>query len=196
MNIKKKIVGALVGALVVGLGVGAAGADDSATIQARPDHRPAARGSEGCRGSARSGTYDIAEAQADVEEADQRAADAKVRAERAAKRKFASRQRSLDRRARELDDRDNAITVAEDAYEAGTIPGDGRLRVGEDVQPGVYQADAPSSGSCYWARLGSDSGGIDDIINNGNEAGPATITIASTDYMIELSGCEEFQKVG
>ncbi len=186
MNIKKKIVGAIVGALVVGLGVGAAGADDSATIDKRDQTivqlRAGLKDAEGRLDQART---DIAEAQSDVEEADQRAADAKVRAERAAKRKFASRQRSLDRRARELDDRDNAITVAEDAYEAGTIPGDGRLRVGEDVQPGVYQADAPSSGSCYWAGLGSDSGGIDDIINNGNEAGPATITIASTDYMIE-----------
>jgi outer membrane murein-binding lipoprotein Lpp len=197
MRINKKMGGAIAGALVLGLGVGVAGADDASTIEKRDltivEMRAQLSDIEGQLDEART---EIAEAKADAEEADQRADTAKARAERAAKRKFASRERSLDGRARELDDREDAITVAEDAYEAGTIPGDGRLRVGEDVQPGVYQADAPASGNCYWARLGGDSGGIDDIITNGNEAGPATITIEATDHMIELSGCEDFHKVG
>jgi hypothetical protein len=78
-------------------------------------------------------------------------------------------------------------------YEANTIPGDGRYRVGSDIQPGSYRAAA--SPDCYWARLRDDEGGIDSIITNGNVSGPVTITVAPSDHMLELSGCADFHKV-
>ena len=59
----------------------------------------------------------------------------------------------------------------------------------------MYRADAPNSGNCYWARLASDSGSIDDIVQNGNVAGPVTVTVGSSDYMLELAGCSDFHKI-
>jgi hypothetical protein len=139
-------------------------------------------------------TAGVAKDRADA--ADEEARTAEVRAEKAAKRKLAKRQQRLTRYAAELDDREAQVTGLEKAWEEGTIPGDGRLRVGNDVKPGMYQAEAATSGNCYWARLGSDDGSIDDIIANGNAAGPVTITVGAGDSLLELSGCEEFHKVG
>jgi hypothetical protein len=67
--------------------------------------------------------------------------------------------------------------------------GEGTYIVGEDLQPGRYQAAADQNGLCYWARLKDDSGDNDSIIANNATSGRASVTISSSDGAFETSGC-------
>jgi septal ring factor EnvC (AmiA/AmiB activator) len=192
-----KLVGGIAATALLGLGVGAAANDNQDQVDKLKSTTKELRAQVTReRSHASDLETQLADAQEAVDAAQERARTADARASRKAKHRLASRSAALDARSHALDRRASAIKVAEAEYERGTIPGDARLRVGSDVDAGVYQAKSPSSGNCYWARLGSDNGSLDDIIENGNEAGPVTITIAPTDHLIELSGCEEFHKVG
>jgi septal ring factor EnvC (AmiA/AmiB activator) len=191
---KWKVIGGVAVAFLVGLGAGAVGADQSKEIEVLKSDRKQQVAS--LREQIAEAQESGAAAQGRADQANEEARTAEARAERTAKRKLANRERRLERRAAELDEREARVTGLETAWEEGTIPGDGRFRVGSDVQPGVYQAETPTSGNCYWARLGSDTGELGDIIDNGNVAGPVTITVGAGDALLELSGCEEFHKVG
>lgn len=117
---------------------------------------------------------------------------------------FKTRQAGLDARARQLhatknslDRRARAVSGMEHSWAANTIPGDGIFAVGSDIAPGLYKADSSPSGSCYYARLSSLGGdGFDNIIDNNNVSGPLTISVASSDAALELSGCADFHKIG
>lgn len=79
------------------------------------------------------------------------------------------------------------------------IPGDGTFLFGEDIKPGTYRAAGPADSAipnCYWARLSGTSGELDEIIANGNTAGPATVTISSSDRAFQTTGCETWKKIG
>jgi hypothetical protein len=66
--------------------------------------------------------------------------------------------------------------------------GDGQHQVGKDVQPGTYRTREASSG-CYWQRLKGFSGAFEDIIANGNENGPAVVTISANDAGFTSQNC-------
>jgi len=67
---------------------------------------------------------------------------------------------------------------------------EGTFIVGDDIQPGRYQATAAGPGGlCYWARLTDDTGDFDSIIANNSTTGRASVTIKSTDGAFESSGC-------
>ncbi|WP_338780722.1 hypothetical protein [Streptomyces sp. DG1A-41] len=75
---------------------------------------------------------------------------------------------------------------------ANEIPGDGTFLVGEEIEPGTYRTAGPADSAipnCYWARLSGASGELDELIANGNTAGPATVTIASGDQAFQTTGC-------
>jgi hypothetical protein len=76
-----------------------------------------------------------------------------------------------------------------------TIPGDGTFVVGEDINPGVYRAEA--SPGCYWERLSSLSGsGISNIIENENADGPVVVQVLPSDRAISTARCADFHKAG
>jgi hypothetical protein len=188
---RTELVAGLVGvvALGAGIGIGVAVGDDSAEVA--ETQQVAERRSD-----------EIGRLKEQVAQARQAAADADKKAEEEARKRFSERRKQLDAREKKLDERSRAINAREREvsgmereYEANTIPGDGRYRVGSDIQPGTYRAESAPSGSCYWARLSADDGGIDSIINNGNVSGPVTITVAPSDHTLELSGCADFHKV-
>lgn len=80
----------------------------------------------------------------------------------------------------------------------GTIAGDGTLLVGSQVQPGQYRATAPVTGHCYWQRMKSTTGTLDDVIANDNvdPGAQAIVTIAPTDKAFQTNGCGEWRKIG
>lgn len=90
--------------------------------------------------------------------------------------------------------RPSADKVAADGF-----PGDGTYVVGNDITPGTYRSDGPQGGlitSCYWARLSSTSGEVNDIIANGATSGQTTVTIATTDKAFTTTGCKSWKKTG
>lgn len=72
--------------------------------------------------------------------------------------------------------------------------GAGVYLIGQDVQPGTYQATGDIRG-CYWSRL--DAAG--EIIDNNfvSAATQVQLTVESSDFSLEIDGgCGEFVKVG
>ncbi|WP_223188435.1 hypothetical protein [Streptomyces sp. TRM68416] len=81
----------------------------------------------------------------------------------------------------------------------GEIPGDGTYIVGEDFKPGTYRTDGPKDSAipdCYWARMSGTSGELDEIIANGNTAGPTTVTISASDEAFQTTGCKTWKRTG
>jgi hypothetical protein len=67
--------------------------------------------------------------------------------------------------------------------------GEGTYIVGDDIQPGRYQAAAGPDGYCYWARLKDDSGDFDSIIASNTTSGRASVTISASDGAFDTGGC-------
>ena len=65
---------------------------------------------------------------------------------------------------------------------------DGSHIVGSDIKPATYRTRTRSPG-CYWARQAGFSGQIGDILANGNESGPAIVTIKPSDKGFDSRGC-------
>ena len=70
---------------------------------------------------------------------------------------------------------------------------DGTYQVGIDIQPGTYRTQTGSQG-CYYARLKSFSGSLDDILANNNTDDPAIVTILPTDKGFESRNCGTWTK--
>jgi hypothetical protein len=78
----------------------------------------------------------------------------------------------------------------------GDTFGDGTWRVGADVKPGTYRANAKTG--CYWERqrgFGGDP--LKDIISNGvsGSDGPVTVTIKKTDVGFRSQLCGTWTKI-
>lgn len=71
-----------------------------------------------------------------------------------------------------------------------TSIGDGTYEVGSDIKAGKYKSKGGDW--CYWARLKNDEQGV---ISNSISPGPQVVTIKSTDYAFETSGCAGWKKV-
>lgn len=91
----------------------------------------------------------------------------------------------------ELAEWEESLTATEAEIEAGTIPGDGIWVVGEDIEPGTYQAQGSGS-SCYWARLASLDGS--DIITNHFGSANVSVEIHGSDAAFETSDCGSWQR--
>lgn len=76
--------------------------------------------------------------------------------------------------------------------------GNGTFLIGNDIEPGDYQATVPAdSPLCYWERLSAISGEVGDIIANGvAEPGDhLTVTLLDSDKAFSSSGCGPWRKV-
>src|SRR5438067_8826142 len=69
--------------------------------------------------------------------------------------------------------------------------GSGTKIVGTDIKPGTYRT-RHGSGGCYFARLHGFSGGIDDIVANGNADDPVVVAIAASDKGFQSERCDEW----
>lgn len=81
------------------------------------------------------------------------------------------------------------------------LPEDGTLIVGKDVKPGTYQTRIPADAlGCYWARLRSLDGDLDNIIDNGllSKAGTlVTVKVRASDVALEVTcGGATWKRVG
>lgn len=189
----------LVAVGVIGLGVGGAGGSGSADT-ANKDKDAALQQVADMREQRDAARSDAESARQNAEKAQTDAANASATALKQVQAELASRKAQLDARAAQiasaqkaLDAREAKVSGMEASYAANTIPGDGVLQVGSDIKPGTYKASASDSGNCYWARLASSD--TSDIIDNGNTSGPVTITVRSSDWGLDLSGCNEFHRV-
>lgn len=90
-----------------------------------------------------------------------------------------------------------AATSTTPSQRAGEV-GSGVWRVPEEVKPGVYAANVPADGSCYWARLRGFDGELSSILANDNlRAGTrGRLTIKKSDKGVEFTGDCTWQKVG
>ena len=70
--------------------------------------------------------------------------------------------------------------------------GDDIHLVGKHIEPGLYYAGHTEFDSCYWERLSGLSGGVDDVIVNGIEAGPLYIQIQAEDMAFKSQGCGDW----
>lgn len=77
--------------------------------------------------------------------------------------------------------------------EAGVRFGDGVREVGKAIQPGVYRA-AGDIKNCYWERLDSSGGTIDNEFILA--ATQVEVTVDGSDFSLHTRGCGEFVKVG
>jgi hypothetical protein len=84
-------------------------------------------------------------------------------------------------------------TVPQQVPQTYTQLSSGTYVVGTDIQPGVYKTAGPSAGdSCYWAVLNSLD--TNDIADNGNTEGPATIQVSG--HALQLDGPCTWAKIG
>ena len=98
-----------------------------------------------------------------------------------------TRKQQLDEREAGLNSREQALVPKEQAAAKNTIKGDGIYLVGKDVNPGTYRNSGGSS--CYWQRSSGTSGNMGEILANGNESGPAVVTIQPSDVAFTTKRC-------
>lgn len=89
-----------------------------------------------------------------------------------------------------------ATCVAEGAEEARQAElreakSDGFWTVGEEIAPGTWESQGSGDG-CYWARLDSEQGIIDNHFGNAG----GRITIRSSDAEVEFNGCGQWEYQG
>jgi hypothetical protein len=68
-----------------------------------------------------------------------------------------------------------------------TTFGDGIYAVGIDIAPGTYSTKGGNS--CYWERVSDFDGSGNDVIANGLQSGPITVTIAAGDKGFVTQAC-------
>jgi len=76
----------------------------------------------------------------------------------------------------------------------GVMSRDGVYVVGTDIKPGVYHTAGATSvrgGDCYYALL--KSANTNDVIDNNNVTGPATITVGPGVKAVDTTGCKPWQ---
>jgi hypothetical protein len=71
--------------------------------------------------------------------------------------------------------------------------GDGNWVVNQQIFAGTYQS--PGGSGCYWARVTSFGGTLDEIITNDfTTGGPVTVSIAPSDGGFISSGCTSWTR--
>ncbi|MFC9789146.1 hypothetical protein [Rhodococcus sp. NPDC127528] len=108
----------------------------------------------------------------------------RIRTENAA---LDTRKTQLDSLSGQLAQREQALLPKEREAARHTIKGDGIFLVGKDINPGTYRNSGTSG--CYWQRSSGTSGDFDEILANGNENGPAVVTIRASDVAFTARRC-------
>ncbi|TQF69120.1 hypothetical protein FK531_10135 [Rhodococcus spelaei] len=98
-----------------------------------------------------------------------------------------TRKVQLDKLSGELAQREQALLPKEREAARSTIKGDGIFLVGKDINPGTYRNSGTNG--CYWQRSSGTSGDFDEILANGNENGPAVVTIQASDVAFTAKRC-------
>ena len=70
---------------------------------------------------------------------------------------------------------------------------DGLFKVGEEIEPGIYQTELSVS-DCYWERVDESGNTIDNNFIVG--APQARVTVSSSDFGFTSRGCGSWKKVG
>lgn len=91
---------------------------------------------------------------------------------------------------------DSAVAGADPAAPAPglktTMDHDGTFVVGADIVPGTYSSAGPvGSGTCYWKRMSSPTGG--EILDNAISKQPQVVEILPTDAAFKTRGCQTWQ---
>lgn len=152
---------AVIAALLAGIGLGAAGASDPTGERAKAV-------------AAREET--VAQQEQDLQE--------RTDSEKTA---LDDRKTQLDRQSADLARRERELLPKEQEAAKNTIEGDGIFLVGKDINPGTYRNSGTSG--CYWKRSSGTSGDFDEILANGNESGPAVVTIQPGDVAFTSKRC-------
>ncbi len=100
---------------------------------------------------------------------------------------------SLDQRSSQIREREDALLPKEQEAAKNVIAGDGIYLVGKDINPGTYRNGGTSG--CYWKRSSGTSGDFGEILANGNESGPAVVTIESSDVAFTSKRCGQWALV-
>lgn len=69
--------------------------------------------------------------------------------------------------------------------------GNGFFTVGIEIAPGQWRSTG-TSGNCYWARLDSNQGILDNHFGNAG----GTVTVFSSDYEIQFEDCGTWEYIG
>lgn len=82
---------------------------------------------------------------------------------------------------------------------SGTVMnGDGVYVVGTDIKHGVWHTKGALTDNidpnCYYALLSSTN--TNDIIDNNNVTGPATITVGPNVKAVQVGGCQTWHRIG
>lgn len=89
------------------------------------------------------------------------------------------------------------VTTTATAQPQAVMSQDGVYVVGLDIKHGIYHTTGASpsgSNNCYYALLSSTN--TNDIIDNNNVTGPATITIGPGVKAVDTTGCNPWHKIG
>jgi len=98
-----------------------------------------------------------------------------------------SRRKVLDEKGADLSRREQELLPKEREAAKNVINGDGIFLVGVDINPGTYRNSGGSR--CYWQRSSGTSGEFGEILANGNESGPAVVTIQPSDVAFTSKRC-------
>lgn len=82
-----------------------------------------------------------------------------------------------------------SVATAKIAKAKAAFSGDGTFKVGSTIKPGTYYSTTKQDQLCYWARLSSARGTLDDIRANDLGQGQQMIRVSSTDKYVELDDC-------
>jgi hypothetical protein len=76
------------------------------------------------------------------------------------------------------------------------IPGTGTFLIPTDVAPGVYESrGGTGSGTCVWARYGSLSGELSNVLDSGSSAGLQRAKISAGQGIFETTNCRPWTRV-
>ncbi|PYY56475.1 hypothetical protein DEJ17_10715 [Curtobacterium sp. MCSS17_011] len=82
-----------------------------------------------------------------------------------------------------------SVATAKIARATASFSGNGTFKVGSTIKPGTYYSTTRQDQFCYWARLSSARGTLDDIRANDIGSGQRMIQVSSTDKYVELDDC-------
>lgn len=155
---------AIISALLAGVGVGAVGKSDPLGDR----------------------TAEVAQREIDATAREEALTD-REQALDSRKAQLDQRNAALDQQSGDLARREQALLPKEQEAAKNIIKGDGVYLVGIDINPGTYRNSGGSS--CYWKRASGTSGDFGEILANGNESGPAVVTIEASDVAFTSKRC-------
>lgn len=89
---------------------------------------------------------------------------------------------------------ESSVKQAKELAALTTIPGEGTVLVGKEIQPGIYRS--PGRDGCYWKRLSAGTGTYKDIIASDHVDGATVVEILAADFAFTAEGCTPFEKIG